>query len=109
MLIAASDTNEAAPAVSNTMTVAVTKWRPMDFLSVGLFGSVMGLTGLAIAWRLAQAQFGAPTWPATALGGVACIDFIALAIAYATKLFSSPMRFGPSLGTPSLETCLQRP
>ena len=26
----------------------------LDYLPIGLFGSVMGLTGLSVAWRLAQ-------------------------------------------------------
>ena len=35
--------------------------RPMlDYLPISLFGSVMGLTGLSVAWRLAQAQYGTP-------------------------------------------------
>lgn len=31
-----------------------------DHLPVALFGSVMGLTGLSVAWQLAHARFGTP-------------------------------------------------
>jgi len=39
---------------------APARWQSLDHLPVGLFGSVMGLTGLSVAWRLAQPAFGAP-------------------------------------------------
>jgi hypothetical protein len=32
----------------------------LDYLPVGLFGSVMGVTGLSVALRLAQARYDAP-------------------------------------------------
>lgn len=51
-------------------------------LPVALFGSVMGLTGLAVAWRLAHARFGAPLWIAEAMSIVALVAFAALAVAY---------------------------
>ncbi len=38
----------------------------LDYLPVGLFGSVMGLTGLSVAWRLASwgsAPSPAGAWP----------------------------------------------
>ena len=31
-------------------------------LPVAFFGSVMGLTGLSLAWRLAHERFGTPEW-----------------------------------------------
>jgi len=37
---------------------AVTKAR-LEYLPVAIFGSVMGLTGLSVAWRLARAFAGA--------------------------------------------------
>ena len=56
-----------------------------DYLPIGLFASVMGLTGLSVAWRLASAHFGLPEWPATLFAVLATLDFLALTIAYALK------------------------
>lgn len=36
--------------------------RPLDNLLISLLGSVMGLTGLSIVWRLAHAHFDAPAY-----------------------------------------------
>jgi tellurite resistance protein len=61
--------------------------RPMlEYLPVGLFGAVMGLTGLSIAWRIAQAQFGAPAWIALTLGAVAVLAFVLVTAAYLVKM-----------------------
>jgi tellurite resistance protein len=61
-------------------------------LPVALFGSVMGLTGLALAWRLAQVRFGAPAWIADAVGKVALAAFAVLALAYLAKIVLHPGR-----------------
>jgi tellurite resistance protein len=63
---------------------------PLDNLPIGLFGSVMGLTGLSIAWRLAHAHFGAPAWIADVIGVVAIVVFVAVALGYTTKLLTAP-------------------
>ena len=60
------------------------------FLPVGLFGSVMGLTGLSVAWRLAQTRYEAPSWIADAIGAVALLAFVVLAIGYAAKAVTAP-------------------
>jgi len=63
----------------------------LDYLPVGLFGSVMGLTGLAVAWRLGQAHFGGPPWLAIlspAIGIIAIIAFLAMLAGYAVKLLT---------------------
>ncbi|WP_158807295.1 SLAC1 anion channel family protein [Beijerinckia sp. L45] len=65
---------------------APTRWRQLDYLPVGFFGSVMGLTGLSVAWRLAHALFGTPVWIADAIGGLAVVTFVALTLAYAVKM-----------------------
>lgn len=54
-------------------------------LPVSLFGAVMGLSGLAMAWRLAQAS-GAPVWIGESIAVVAVLAFLALAVGYLTKL-----------------------
>ncbi len=62
----------------------------LDYIPVGLFGSVMGLTGLAIAWQLAQQRWGLPGWPSMALTAIATAVFVSLCIAYATKGLTAP-------------------
>jgi tellurite resistance protein len=63
---------------------------PLHYLPVALFGSVMGLVGISVAWRLAHQYFGAPLWASAALGNLAIIDFVAMSVAYGTKLTLSP-------------------
>lgn len=54
-------------------------------LPINLFASVMGLSGLALAWRSAGSAFGAPAGIANAMGAFATLVFIALAIGYLVK------------------------
>jgi len=64
----------------------------LDYLPVGLFGSVMGLTGLSVAWRLALAHYGAPAFLAPiapALGILAMMSFLALLAGYAVKAITA--------------------
>ncbi len=65
---------------------ATRRWQQVEHLPIGLFGSVMGLTGLSIAWRLAHGVFSAPLWAADAIGAVAMAAFIAVAIGYGIKI-----------------------
>lgn len=58
----------------------------LEYLPVGLFGSVMGLTGLSVAWRLAHARYGAPEWVASVVGAAAVLAFVLVAGGYAVKL-----------------------
>jgi len=62
----------------------------LAYLPVSLFGSVMALCGLALAWRLAATAFGLPAWIGEALGAVAAADFLVLAVAYGIKCVRSP-------------------
>jgi tellurite resistance protein len=61
-------------------------WRMLEYLPVGLFGSVMGLTGLSVAWRLAHMRYGVPARIADAIGIIAVVTFVALTIGYLVKL-----------------------
>jgi tellurite resistance protein len=61
----------------------------LEYLPVGLFGSVMGLTGLSVAWRLAEGRYGAPGWPSLVIGGLAVAAFLAVAAGYAVKAATS--------------------
>ena len=62
----------------------------LDYLPVGFFGSVMGLTGLSVAWQFAHMRYDAPEWIAHILGVAAVVAFIALSISYLIKLVTSP-------------------
>jgi tellurite resistance protein len=62
----------------------------LEYLPVGLFGSVMGLTGLSVAWRFAGARYGFPPLISEAIGIIAVATFIVLAIAYLTKAATAP-------------------
>ena len=61
-----------------------------DYLPVGLFGSVMGLTGLSVAWRLAHARYGAPLWAADGIAVVAVAAFVLVSCGYLAKLATAP-------------------
>jgi tellurite resistance protein len=59
-------------------------------LPVSLFGSVMGYSGLALAWRLAASEFGLPGWIGEALAFVTVSIFLLLTLCYAIKCIESP-------------------
>jgi tellurite resistance protein len=46
----------------------------------------MGLTGLSIAWRLADSTFGAPAWISELIATIAVVSFLAIVVAYAVKV-----------------------
>ena len=64
--------------------------RPLEYLPVALFGSVMGLTGLCIAWRMAAARYGAPALVADAIAVMAVLAFAAMTAAYLAKCVTAP-------------------
>ncbi|MBA2937555.1 C4-dicarboxylate ABC transporter [Paenibacillus sp. CGMCC 1.16610] len=57
----------------------------VQFLPVNLFASVMGISGLALAWRQASKLFGASLLIADMIGIIAVLAFIVLSIAYISK------------------------
>jgi tellurite resistance protein len=74
--------------MSDLAVPALPRHIQLDYLPVGLFGSVMGLTGLSVAWRLASVQFGGPPWLShlsPAIGLVAIAAFVAMAVGYTFK------------------------
>ena len=79
---------------------AKSAWRQLDNLPVGLFGSVMGLTGLSIAWTLAVARYGAPPWIGRWIGVAAIVAFVAMALGYVVKLATAPDAVGAELRHP---------
>jgi tellurite resistance protein len=62
----------------------------LAYLPVALFGAVMGLTGLSVAWRQSHGYFGTPLWIAQLFAGMAILTFAALTVAYAIKVATSP-------------------
>jgi tellurite resistance protein len=65
-------------------------WRQLESLPVGLFGSVMGLTGLSVAWRLAHARYGTPDWLAGSIAVAAITAFVGVTLGYGVKLAIAP-------------------
>lgn len=59
-------------------------------LPVNLFASVMGLSGLALAWRLAHGSLGAPALVGEAIGAFAWGVFVLVSLGYLTKLAKHP-------------------
>jgi tellurite resistance protein len=59
-------------------------------LPVNLFGAVMGLSGLALAWRLAHASLGAPAVIGECIGAFALGVFGLVAAGYLAKLARHP-------------------
>ncbi|MDG0812682.1 SLAC1 anion channel family protein [Cohnella rhizosphaerae] len=62
----------------------------VQFLPVNLFASVMGFSGLSLAWREASQLFGTPVEIADICGMVAVVLFMALSIGYLSKCFLYP-------------------
>lgn len=79
------------------MSTAATAAAPMQrqkssvkHLPVNLFGAVMGLSGLSLAWRGAHKVFGADLFIAEAIGIIAIVTFLALAVGYLAKWWLHP-------------------
>jgi tellurite resistance protein len=64
----------------------------VQFLPVNLFGSVMGISGLSLAWRQASKLFGTSPVIADIIGIVAVLMFIALSIGYISKWALYPQK-----------------
>lgn len=59
-------------------------------LPIGLFGAVMSVAGLALAWRLASKAYGTSIAVSNAIGLVALAMFVVLALSYLRKLAVFP-------------------
>ncbi|MFJ5299068.1 SLAC1 anion channel family protein [Pseudomonas sp. NPDC088368] len=57
----------------------------LSYLPVALFGSVMGLTGLSSAWKLAYELYGLPLWGSQVIGALAIVAFLLMGTGYAIK------------------------
>lgn len=87
---AGSAITPTAPDTSATATTPVAAAHRLAYLPVTLFASVMGIGGLALAWRRAARVWQLPTWPAHGLFWLALAAFVAVAIAYAAKWIRHP-------------------
>ena len=65
---------------------------PLYGLPVSLFAVVMGLAGLTLAWKQAEAMFGWQPWVSGGLTGLSLAVFILLAFGYALKAIRHPAR-----------------
>lgn len=71
-------------------TVSTLKATPhLEFMPVALFGSVMGLTGLSVAWHLASVRYGVSRHVADAIAAAAILTFIAVASGYVVKFVTA--------------------
>ncbi len=59
-------------------------------LPIGLFGSVMSMAGLSLAWRLANKSYGANIAVSNSIGMAALSFFAVLALSYLSKFFLYP-------------------
>ncbi len=62
----------------------------LQYLPVNLFGSVMGISGLALAWRLSAQLFGTSPIIGHSISALAIFMFVALVISYTIKLVRFP-------------------
>ncbi len=76
------------PAVAETLTRTSTT--SIKNLPINLFGSVMGLAGLGLAWRLSGQFYGYGAVLGEVLGGLAGLVFVLLTLSYLTKWIKHP-------------------
>lgn len=70
--------------------VRTSRRRYFEYLPIGLFSSVMGLTGLSVAWHLAGETYGLPGFVGDGIAFAAVGCLIALGSAYVAKAWSAP-------------------
>jgi tellurite resistance protein len=61
----------------------------VDYLPVGLIGSIMGLVELSVAWREASYLYGEPGVIADVIGAIAVTVCVALVLGYGWKCRSA--------------------
>jgi hypothetical protein len=80
---------EAGGAMSESLALVAPGRPKLDNQPVGLFGSVMGVTGLSVAWQLAHVRYGVPEVIALVIAAVAVVAFVLLVAGYAIKLVTA--------------------
>ena len=64
----------------------------LDYMPIGLFGSVMGLAGLSVAWRLVASRYAgiaSLSTVSTCFGIMAVVAFVAILAGYTIKLLTA--------------------
>ncbi|QYE33405.1 MULTISPECIES: SLAC1 anion channel family protein [Sphingosinicellaceae] len=89
MIDVAERITAAVPTTCNRATGGGTS-RYLEYLPVSLFGAVMGLSGLSVAWQLVAERYLVPHWVPDAIGAVAVAAFVVLSLAYLVKLVTAP-------------------
>jgi tellurite resistance protein len=64
----------------------------IQYLPVNLFGAVMGISGLSLAWRLSHQLFHTSTVISDLIGVIAILVFIILAVGYLVKWIRYPQK-----------------
>ena len=75
--------------LTGTAPGLASKWR-LDYFPIGLFGSVMGLTGLSVAWHLATLRYDLPIVVANSIAVVAVSAFVLVSLGYVWKIITAP-------------------
>lgn len=76
--------------------------RIFSYMPVSLFGSVMGLSGLAIAWELASEMYDIPFVISQIITMVAVVIFVVLLVSYALKVITDFQGFYEEFKSPTL-------
>ncbi|PAF43838.1 SLAC1 anion channel family protein [Helicobacter sp. 11S03491-1] len=74
-----------------------------SYLPISLFGSVMGLSGLSVAWELASQLYGITLIVSQVVGWIAILAFVILAIAYGLKIITNFDSFCSEFKNPILK------
>lgn len=88
------------------MSKSVAPGRPvLEYVPVRLLGSVMGLTGLSVAWHLAYALYGTPEWIALVIAAGPVVVFVLILAGYAVKLITAFGAVRGKFSHPIAATC----
>lgn len=80
---------EVGAAMSESLALIEPGRSLLGNLPVSLFGSVMGVAGLSVAWSLAHTRYGVTEGIAIALASMAVVAFVLMVAGYAVKLVTA--------------------
>lgn len=72
----------------------------VEFLPVGLFGGILGMTGLTFSWKLAEKEWGFGPLVGDSLSVVTLVLFLSLILAYGLKWIRYPSAVRQEFGHP---------